>query len=326
MKRVSYILMLCLCGMLPLAANAETGNIFSKMKSRNILSSLEIAANIGTTGLGLEVASPVTDMAKIRLGFDGMPHFTQRLEFGVENHIDNQPGGNFDRINDLMSKQTGYEAGRSITLEAKPSMETFRCLIDIYPFKTNRHWHVTAGFFLGGNSIGNAINTREDMATLMTIKMYGALYDDVTSEDFVRNPQNYPLFGMFTFDTYTAARLQRDMLATGQLGIYAGDRKDGTSCFLMPDNEGLVRMKTKVNRFRPYIGVGYGGSLSADGRWQASFDAGVQFWGGTPKLTAEDGTVINDLTNLSKATKSYIDLLEMIPVFPTLAFRISYRF
>ncbi len=296
------------------------------MKDHNVFSSLEVAANIGTTGLGLEVASPVTDWAKLRVGFDCMPHFTQSLEFGVENYIGNSIGGNFDRINELMSKQTGYSADRSLTLEAKPSMETFRCLIDIYPFKANRHWHLTAGFFLGGNSIGNAINTREDMATLMTLKMYESLYDDMTSEDFVKNPQNYPLFGMFTFDTYTAAKLQRDMLATGQLGIYAGDYKDGNPCFVMPDDEGLVKMKTKVNRFRPYIGFGYGGSLSADGKWQASFDAGVQFWGGTPKLTATDGTVINDLTNLSKSAKSYIDLLEMIPVFPSIAFRISYRF
>ena len=95
---------------------------------------------------------------------------------------------------------------------------------------------------------------------------------------------------------------------------------------LLPDEEGIFKFKTIVNRFRPYIGFGYGGSLSSDGRWQASFDAGVQFWGGVPELTANDGTVINDLTNLNKDVRSYIDLMKAMPVYPTIDFRISYRF
>ncbi len=94
----------------------------------------------------------------------------------------------------------------------------------------------------------------------------------------------------------------------------------------MPDKDGTVSAKAKVNKFRPYLGFGYGGALSPDGKWEASFDAGVQFWGGAPKVTTHDGTVLNDLINLRGKVGTYMDLMKSIPVYPTIDFRISYRF
>lgn len=307
-------------------ALADEVNDAPGKKERNIFNTLEIAANIGTTGLGLELATPITEWAKVRVGFDCMPHFKRNLQFTVENYIDDRLVDNFDRINEMMSNQTGYPINRNIKLESKPTMETFRLLVDVYPFRANRHWHFTAGFFVGGSSIGTSINTPDDMSSLMGVKMYQSLYENATSEDFVRNPKDYPLFGILTFDEETAKSFQKKMLSAGQLGIYAGDYEDGTPCMLLPDEEGILELKTKVNAFRPYLGFGYGGNLSRDGKWQASVDAGVQFWGGAPKLTASDGTVLNDLTNLSKETKSYIDLMKALPVYPTIDLRISYRF
>lgn len=312
--------------MLSISANAENDNLFAKMKRHHVFSSLEVAANIGTTGLGLELASPMTDWAKLRVGFDCMPRFKNDLLFNVENFKDNKIDDNFDRINEMMMNRTGYSISRDIRMESKTSIQTFRCLVDIYPFKSNRHWHITAGFFAGGNSIATTLNTREDMTSIMGIKIYESLYNTVSSEDFINNPQDHPIFGLITFDSETAKQFQKQLQSAGELGLYPGDHEDGTPCILQPDEEGFVRLKTKVNRFRPYVGFGYGGNLSHDGKWQASFDAGVQFWGGVPKLTAEDGTVINNLTNLSKETKSYIDLLKVFPVYPTIDFRISYRF
>ncbi|MDE6290821.1 MAG: hypothetical protein K2M16_04755 [Muribaculaceae bacterium] len=326
MKRIAITIIGLAAILLSSVAYADKGNIASQMKAHNIFNTIELAANIGTTGLGLEVASPLTEWAKVRVGFDAMPHFKRHLQFSVENFSGDRLGANFDRINEMMSSQTGYSINRSVRMVSKPTMETFRFLIDVYPFKSNRHWHFTAGFFAGGSSIGTTINTSDDMASLMGVKMYQSLYRNATSEDFVNNPQKYPLFGFLTFEKEVAKRFQEKMLNVGQLGVYAGDNKDGSPCMLFPDEEGILELKTKVNAFRPYLGFGYGGSLSRDGKWQASFDAGVQFWGGIPKLTANDGAVINDLTNLSKETQSYIDFMKAIPVYPTIDLRISYRF
>ncbi len=326
MNRLYTAIIGAACAFLPMATHAEDSKLISDMKSHNVFNTIEIAANIGTTGLGLEVASPMTDWAKLRVGFDCMPHFKRHMEFSVENYIGAQIGDNLDRINEMMYDLTGQSVSPTVKMTSKPTMTTFRLLVDIYPFKANKHWHFTAGFFVGGNSIGNTVNTADDMASLMAMKMYDALYHTTTSEEFVRNPEDYPLFGFLTFDKETAEQFQKKMLNAGQLGIYVGDNEDGSPCMLLPDEEGIFKMKTKVNRFRPYIGFGYGGNLSRDGKWQASFDAGVQIWGGVPKLTANDGTVINDLENLNKDAKSYIDLMKAMPVYPTLDFRISYRF
>lgn len=326
MKRIAVVIMGLAASILASTANADSADAPAEKKTRNFFNTIEVAANIGTTGLGLEVASPVTDWTKVRVGFDCMPHFKRHLQFGVENYIGGEITDNFDRINEMMTSQTGYSINRSVRLESKPSMETFRFLVDVYPFKSNRHWHFTAGFFIGGGSIGTSVNTRADMSSLMGIKMYDSLYENTMSEDFVNNPQDYPLFGILTFDKETALSFQDKMRRAGRLGIYAGDYKDGSPCMLLPDGQGILELKTKVNRFRPYLGFGYGSCISRDGKWQASFDAGVQFWGGVPKLTANDGTVINDLTNLSKETKSYINLMKALPVYPTIDLRISYRF
>lgn len=326
MNRIFSAIICAVCALIPTAAHAEGSKLISDMKTHNVFNTIELAANIGTTGLGLEVASPMTEWAKLRVGVDFMPKFKRNMEFSVENYIGEKTGDNFDRINEMLSDLTGQTISRTVNMTSKPTMTTFRLLVDIYPFKANRHWHFTAGFFAGGNSIGTTINTPEDMSSLMSLKIYDALYHTTTSEEFVRNPEDYPLFGFLTFDKETAEQFQRKMLNAGQLGIYVGDKEDGTPCMLLPDEEGIFKMKTMVNRFRPYLGFGYGGNLSSDGRWQASFDAGVQIWGGVPKLTANDGTVINDLTNLSKDVKSYIDLMKAMPVYPTLDFRISYRF
>lgn len=326
MKRIFTAIIGTACVVLPFAMKAEENSLISGMKANNVFNTVEIAANIGTTGLGLELASPMTEWAKLRVGFDCMPRFRRDMTFGVENYIGHNISDNFDRINELMGDITGQTVGRTVSMESKPTMTVFRLLVDVYPFKSNRHWHITAGFFLGGKSIGTTVNSPDDMASLMALKMYDALYRTTTSEDFVNNPEDHPLFGFMTFDKATAGQFQQKMLNAGQLGIYAGDYEDGSPCMLLPDEEGIFKFKTMVNRFRPYIGFGYGGSLSRDGRWQASFDAGVQFWGGVPELTANDGTVLNDLTNLSKDVRSYIDLMKSMPVYPTVDLRISYRF
>lgn len=297
-----------------------------KMNEHGVFNTIEIAANIGTTGLGLEVASPITEWTKLRAGFDCMPHFTIPMTFGMESYVDGQINNKFDKIQDIMYRMSGMTIDKEIKMDSKPTMTTFRLLVDVYPFKNNRHWHFTAGFFLGGNSVGKSINVMSEMPSLLALNMYDRLYKGITSPDFKDQIIDEPIFGDIYLDPEVADVLQEKMLELGQLGVHVGDYKDGTPYMMMPDKDGTVSAKAKVNRFRPYIGFGYGGALSPDGKWQASFDAGVQFWGGVPKVTTHDGTVLNDLINLRGKVGSYMDLMRAVPVYPTIDFRISYRF
>ncbi len=301
-------------------------SVAEQMKRNGVFNTIEIAANIGTTGLGLELASPMTQWAKLRAGVDFMPSFTIPMTFSMDSYVDGQISNKFERIQELMYDLSGMTIDKEIKMDSKPTMTTFRLLVDVYPFKNNRHWHFTAGFFLGGNSVGKSLNTMSEMPSLLALNMYDRFYTNITADDFIENVLDNPIYGDFYLDPEVAMELQDKMLGLGRLGVHVGDYKDGTPYMMLPDKDGTVSAKAKVNRFRPYVGFGYGGALSPDGKWQASFDAGVQFWGGVPKVTTHDGTVLNDLTHLRGKVGSYMDLMKSIPVYPTIDFRISYRF
>lgn len=306
------------------------------MKKHGVFNSIELAANIGTTGLGLEVASPMTEWTKLRVGFDCMPRFMMPMYFDMNSYVDGKVSDKFDRIQDMMYRMSGMTIDQEVKMESKFTMTTFKLLVDVYPFKNNKHWHFTAGFFVGGNSMGKTLNAITEMPSLLALNMYDRLYNGVTSDDFYDkaiNDENFlaDLTGLTALQgTYLDPRvvdqLQEKMESFGRLGVHVGDYKDGTPYLMMPDKDGTVSAKAKVNRFRPYLGFGYGGSLSNDGKWQASFDAGVQFWGGAPKVTTHDGTVLNDLVDLGGKVGTYMRLMKALPVYPTIDFRISYRF
>lgn len=309
-------------------------SIIEKMKRNGIFTTIELAANIGTTGLGLEVASPMTEWAKLRAGFDWMPPFTVPMSFGLDSYVDGKITDKFDMISDMMYNLSGMTIDREIKMDSKPTMTTFKLLVDVYPFKNDRHWHFTAGFFIGGSSMGTSINKMDEMPSLLALNMYNRFYNAfIQVDDFYTYFIDNPIFGDLYLDPEIAMSLAPDLQElqakvkrVGELGVHVGDHKDGTPYMMKPDKDGTVSAKAKVNRFRPYIGFGYGGAMSADGKWQASFDAGVQFWGGAPKVTTHDGTVLNDLTHLRDKVGTYMGFMKALPVYPTIDFRISYRF
>lgn len=316
-------------------------DLTQKMNEHDVFNSIELAANIGTTGLGLEVASPMTKWTKLRVGFDWMPQFTVPMNFALNSYVDGKVNDKFDRIQEMMYRISGMTIDQEVQMESKPTMTTFRLLVDVYPFKNNRHWHFTAGFFLGGNSMGKSLNKITEMPSLLALNMYDRLYNEITSDDFFENAtKNDKYLAELTgisalegayLDPNVVDELQAKLESLGKLGVHVGDygydeNGEPIPYMMMPDKDGTVSAKAKVNRFRPYVGFGYGGALSADGKWQASFDAGVQFWGGAPKVTTHDGTVLNDLVNLRGKVGTYMDLMKSIPVYPTIDFRISYSF
>ena len=332
--------------MLPSLAHAQWNDglsgLFSEMNDHDVFNRLEIAANVGTTGVGLELASPITKWTKLRVGVDYMPKFTIPMTFGLDSYVDGQISDKFNRIQELMYEMSGMEIDKDIEMQSKPTMTTLRVLVDVYPFR-NRHWHFTAGFFYGGNSVGKSLNKMQEMPSLLTLNMYNRFYDDFKDiptsspeafqEYIIDNPINFPIIGEQWIDPDMDSpdfQMFYDKIHSyqtyGELGIHVGDHKDGTPYMMHPDSDGTVSAKAKVWRFRPYVGFGYGGAISSDGRWTASFDAGVQFWGGAPKVTTHDGTVLNDLVDLRGKVDSYMNLMKALVVYPTIDFRIAYSF
>lgn len=333
------------CAIMPFAAYAQRqdtdypnriANLTKEMKEHGVFTSIELAANIGTTGLGLEVASPMTEWTKLRVGFDCMPRVTVPMNFALSSYVEGRLNEKFSRIQEMMYNLSGLTIDQEIKMESKATMATFRMLVDVYPFKTNKHWHFTAGFFLGGKSVGKSVNAITEMPSLLALNIYDRMFTGITSDEFYDKAvydDNFlaDLTGLSALqgtylDPRVVEQLQDKLNEMGRLGVHVGDYKDGTPYMMLPDKDGTVNAKATVNRFRPYLGFGYGGSLTADGKWQVSFDAGAQFWGGAPKVITHDGTVLNDLINIPGKVGTYMGIIKALPVYPTIDFRISYEF
>ena len=59
-----------------------------------------------------------------------------------------------------------------------PSLHQFNFLVDVMPFKNNKHWSFTGGFFAGSSIVGNACNIGKDTPVMQLINAYNDFYVD----------------------------------------------------------------------------------------------------------------------------------------------------
>lgn len=309
--------------------DAPKTNVFSKMATAGVFNKLDLALNVGTTGLGLELATPVTEWVKLRAGVDWVPPFTVPMSFDIHSYTDGGKinSSNFHKAQELMTSISGYEIDDAVIMDGTPTMTTFKFLVDVYPFKNNRHWHFTAGFYAGNRQVGKARNTIEEMPSLLAIGIYNRLYEYVMETDFVETPLPIPGYGDFYLDPDLGDKLKEKLTDFGRLGVHMGDYKDGTPYIMEPGKDGLLRAKALVNAFRPYIGFGYGGAISADKRWNASFDCGAMMWGGSPDVITHDGVnMMTQLVDVPGKVGRYLEIMRAMKVYPVISFRLAYTF
>lgn len=318
---------------------------------------LDLSLTTGTTGIGFDVSMPVNNFLDLRTGFAFMPHITQKMHFGVEIGDDpNLSRSRIERLTSLLQEVIGNNIDDQITMDAMPTYWNWKVLADVKPFK-NKHWHFTAGFFLGNKQIGKAVNSMEDMSTLMALTIYNKMYDNVSHGRPIVSA------GSYTFDE---EEVRRKLMEYGQMGIsmgrykhdvyyeedeictqdywdavndvfyfegdiihHKGDVKHarGDRYRMVPDENSMVSARAFANSFKPYLGFGYGGRLiKGDDSWHVSFDAGALFWGGTPSVKTHDGTdLMNDVENVHGKVGDYIDIMKSFKVFPVLNLRITKR-
>lgn len=302
-------------------------------ESAGVFNRLELGLNVGTTGLGLEVGTPITSWVRVRAGVDWVPRFNIPMNFDLSSYVDEGSGpvssGNFSSIQEMMQDFTGFTMDETVRMNSKPTMTTFHFMADVYPFK-GKGWRFTAGFYAGGRTVGETINAMSEMPTLLCVGIYNTMYEKVKDKDIYdfRLSDFFPFLGDDNtyLDPDVARKLQRKMLRAGRCGIHVGDFKDGTPYIMEPDDDGTVSARAVVNALRPYVGIGYDGAISRDGRWKIGFDLGAQFWGGAPKVVTHEGVDLTDLVNVRGKVGNYLSLMRGLPVYPTASFKISYTF
>lgn len=256
-------------------------------QDKNILNHLDVGVNVGTTGIGINVAAPIGDYVRVRLGYDYMPRFQFKSDFTVEttsgnmqkiidkwNNIDvdkkvqemREKGYDIDNYPDykaLLEKFRNVKLHDQVTMGIKPNVHQFKFLVDVMPFKRNKHWSITAGIYVGSSKMGDACNLDKEKEILEGVVAYNELYIG------------------FCNGTYTdeIAGVTDRLINTGIAGFRIGNFEDGDIALMVPGEDATARAEMHVNKVRPYIGLGYNTHLSKNKRWKLSVDAGVLFLG-----------------------------------------------
>lgn len=292
------------------------------VQAQGIFNHIDVAFNAGMSGLGFDIAAPVTDWARLRLGGSFALHheYTATLtnEIG-QNLSDQTQTDRFAKLSSLTKSLMNCEPSRTVELEGTRKMNNFKFLVDVYPFKNNRHWHFTVGFYYGNKTLVDVENALGSMTSLTAISTYNKMYEASKRGEFLDMNQlgieldnemkttvaeklhgwgkytdadgntAYAEYGMsMPIGTYAHdITASQDIYDTqGQLVHRAGDviRKTDETARLLPDNNDMIRAQVTVNRFKPYVGAGYELAVSKDKRSTIGIEAGVLFWGGKPSF------------------------------------------
>ncbi len=290
---------------------------------RNIFSHLEVGVGVGTTGIGIDLATHITDHLRVRAGVDFTPHIKVPMSFSLQSYTDEGGvnAGNFEKMQSYMKKLTGIDVDDRVDLDGVPTMTSFKLLFDVYPW-VDRGWRFTAGFYAGGRRAAKALNTMGEMPSLLAVNIYNNFYDYIMSDDAI----DKPIFGNTYLDPFMVDEIREDLEGQGYMGIHVGDYKDGRPYMMQPDKDGMVKVSAFVNRFKPYVGLGYTGDLGKTKRWKLDVDCGMMMWGGTPSLIVHDGVNLSkDIVNIKGKPGDYVDMMKVFKVYPVVSVSVSYR-
>lgn len=324
MKRLLVILGL-IVNIGPIKAQFQT-------EEHKIFNHLDLGITAGTTGLGLEISSPVGQFLKVRTGVDYMPHFKYNMDFGIQ--LGNEPTGKYDesgnlthfgKLAEMLKGFTGYEPDDHVTLEGKPTFTSYKLLVDILPFK-NKKWHFTVGFYAGRPKIARAENIIEDAPTLLAVNIYNNIYDKVRNEedifmglelppDICERILNYGQMGM-VLGTY-----RKDIIDESGSVIHYKDEPYR----MFPNENSMVKSVIKANKIRPYIGFGYGNSLSRQKKINYSFECGVMYLGGIHVLTHDGTCLSHEIKDYKSSIETYMNFFNNVKVYPVANFRVCYQ-
>ena len=116
-----------------------------------ILNHMTVGANVGTPGIGADVAMPVTKFFDVQAGFSIMPHF----KYTTDVHL-NLP---LNDINTFLPQQQQINLNK-IPVQGKLKMVNGKIMINFMPFVVSS-FHITVGAYFGGSDVIEVYNKNE---------------------------------------------------------------------------------------------------------------------------------------------------------------------
>lgn len=285
------------------------------MAEKGILNHLDVGVNVGTVGIGIDLAVPVTNFARVRVGYEYMPGFTLHSNFSTETSGGGKPSDFIAKIGRIPEKlatvfsnidinqplfdeerwllqqyvQGNLQAKDYVSMGMKPNLHQFKFLVDVMPFRNNNHWSLTLGFFVGSPRVGKAFNLDSETPLLRAVNLYNEKYY-----------KQYVLDGMQL--RYGEGENQKGGIndvtnivkKNGLAGFPLGRFPDGRKALMLPGSDATARAEMQVSPVRPYLGLGYNTQLSRNGRLRLNVDAGVLFLCGKPHVYVDNVYRVDD--------------------------------
>ncbi len=176
---------------------------------------------------------------------------------------------------------SAYGIPPTVKIQGKPNLFTGKLLADIYPFK-NAAFFITAGAYFGGSNIINIVNTDN-------------------------------LIGVYRYNQDVIGYNDKYGLELKQIGLEMGDH------LLTVDKEGNVKGEIKVQKVRPYVGLGFGRAVPRKSIG-CMIELGCQFWG-SPEVYC-NGDLLTESNVKNEDGGEILKTISKIKVYPVLNFRI----
>ena len=188
------------------------------------LNHLDLSVTGGTTGLGFDLAAPINDKFRVRIGASFLPTHQKHMIFDTEVGDYNpaltpeqnaqQSAEKFQKLSSAFSGIAGETIDKEIDILGERSFNNFKLLVDYYPFKNNQHWHLTAGFYWGSSTFAKAYNTATCMTELMAVTMYNNMRKSAMAEEPLITYNNLSVYLPYTFNS--------DIVEYGDMSIVLG--------------------------------------------------------------------------------------------------------
>ncbi len=184
-KNIIALALLCLSN----AATAQETPVNTQVKTieRNgWFNHFDVAFTVGTSGLGFDLATPVSEWARLRMGGVFRPLYRYDASFNMEvseGLSSDEQDHRFERMSETLKALTGKTPTRTIDMQGDLKMNNFKFLVDVFPFKNFRKLHVTMGFYYGNDVIVDVQNTSESVRNLEAINAYNSMYKKALAKE-----------------------------------------------------------------------------------------------------------------------------------------------
>lgn len=263
-----------------------SANAQKKLADLNILNHLAVGLDVGTTGIGADIAVPCTKYLEIQAGISIMPKikYNTTLHFNNLNYIDD---------NNINKVVPGAADLKDIPVQGKLNMINGNVLFNIYPIPL-KSFHITVGAFFGNSDIVEVYNAQKGQ--LMAV--------NTANDEIDKYNENYAYPGN-----------PNDLQPQSRIGLKLDDY------LLTPDAEGNAKASLKVKSFKPYVGIGIGRAVPKR-RLNFKCDLGAMFWG-SPDIVDHNGHSL--LSGIGSNDGGAVRIIRKIKVYPVLNFRLAGR-